>query len=211
MYCKKCGRLLKEDDNYCPKCGSPIDRFLFPDQKNSLKETKKPSKVNDKRMNKESRKKKSGIFVWLFAVIAVCLVIAGLSRQEKERVYTYIDLTESQKADIDFILSKSSVWESEKCDSVGFTKSEGKNLLSVFYLDDMWQENYYEGTHVWYRYDSSKGEFYKFDSQYEYHSLKIYNTENGRLRHTKEWSEKWSDDKKKEYLSDKLYRYANSK
>ena len=142
---------------------------------------------------------------WFLLILALVIMLSACGQANNNHKYGYNDLSQEQKAIVDFILSKSSTWETEKCDTVGFTKRDGQLLLSVFNLDSIHQGEAYYGWHIWYSYDTNSGEFSVDDKQYESHGLKIYNT-GDILSHSKEWSAGWNTDSKKDYLANKLYR-----
>ena len=133
------------------------------------------------------------------------LILAGflcLCACNGEKLHNYDSLPEEQKSEIDFLLSKSRVWESDKCDVVGFTKRKGELQFSVFYLEDLGDKSYY-GWQKWYSYSESKKRFVESGKQYEAHVLNSGSS--GKLVYSKEWSSGWSETEKKDYLAEKLY------
>lgn len=90
----------------------------------------------------------------LIVLIAVLLSACG---QEK-KTHTYADLSDDQKATIDFIMSKANKWETEKSDQVKLTTYQGDLVLSVFDLDSNYGSEF-SGWWTYYSYDLVADEF----------------------------------------------------
>lgn len=74
MYCRKCGREIKNDSKYCPGCGFPTQKIQKVYEEEMQSEAKK-------KQQKENRKQRGGLKKLIYAVIAgiVCVVIIGMA------------------------------------------------------------------------------------------------------------------------------------
>ena len=74
MYCRKCGREIKNDSKYCPGCGFPTQKI----QKTYEEEVQSEAKKNQR---EENKKQIGGLKKLIYAVIAgiVCMVIIGMA------------------------------------------------------------------------------------------------------------------------------------
>ncbi len=64
MFCKNCGKEIKDDDVFCPNCGKPIQEERIPNSSDVKNESNKD----------EPKKKKSGKVIALVGIMAVIIV-----------------------------------------------------------------------------------------------------------------------------------------
>lgn len=143
----------------------------------------------------------------LLLVILIAIILSSCGQAKK--THTYADLSDDQKATIDFIMSKSDEWETEQCDKVWFTTYQGEPVVSVFNLEHNYGSEF-SGKWISYSYDLAADEFYSVYQRDEYGTY--YNSsgwgvgkKEERPTHKKEWSVSWSEEQKKDYLANNLW------
>lgn len=120
MYCKNCGTALKENQKFCPKCGSPV---------NIAETTVSPAQIVQGQTGKRSHK---GIVICVIVICVVALLATGISflipalkaRTAKERkAKTWVLIQETRT-------SADSDDESPDCTEYYRYDSEG-NIISI--------------------------------------------------------------------------------
>lgn len=117
---------------------------------------------------------------------------------------TYDDLSDEEKAIVDFVYSKSSQWESE-CTEVAFTKVNESPAFYVTYYK-VQRANEYSGWAKWYLYDIVDNAFEEVHSQYKYMTI-VSSDSTSYYRGV--WNSNWSEGEKKNHLAQKLNEYLH--
>lgn len=102
MFCRKCGKELKDDWKICPGCGEPVmEETMEKTDQVKQEETKIPKQPEEEKKLKE--KKKMGIGIGIGIVIAALVVggsiLAGKSKEKTENKKTDVKTTEKAKQD----------------------------------------------------------------------------------------------------------------
>lgn len=133
MFCKNCGREMKDSEKFCPNCGQAVE---------GKRETGKKAEVNDKNINKQDdikeikqentkikgqkRKSKKWIFIIpvliiIIGAIVVFLVVNGDS-DKKETVQKLLQATDLYKTDNSYIFNYQGKWEIVYTEENSFAK-----------------------------------------------------------------------------------------
>ena len=136
-------------------------------------------------------------------LVSVTLLLPSCAQK-----YTYDNVSDEVKKEIDFILSNANIWENSKTDTVNFSF---RNLVSEFevsYIDSMYSDSDWIGIDTVYIYDVSRGTFSKeSEKSIRYHMGQM--TENGLAagKHSKSWDHGWTIERKRDYLAEKIMYY----
>ena len=133
MFCKNCGREMKDSEKFCPNCGQAVE---------GKRETGKKAEVNDKNINKQDdikeikqentkikgqkRKSKKWIFIIpvliiIIGAIVVFLVVNGDS-DKKETVQKLLQATDLYKTDNSYVFNYQGKWEIVYTEENSFAK-----------------------------------------------------------------------------------------
>jgi hypothetical protein len=148
----------------------------------------------------DMKKIKYGLVI-LYAVVLMGLCACG-EKPMKETV-TYETLSEEERAVVDLILNKSSLWESD-CTEVGFSVHHGR---TAFFTSHYKQEcpNEYAGWTKWYYFDVRDGILVEGDVRFERFILA------GGLgrSYIPKWSSDWSRSEKRNHLAQQYHAFLN--
>lgn len=143
----------------------------------------------------------------VFGMLAIAIISFGIifmyaSCQQSTQEPTYADLSEEEKAVVDFIWDHRSSWKSAECGHISFTDYEGSTCLYAFYLYSQSSDSYV-GTSCWYKYNVSRNTFEEVYSQVASYS-------HGPA-YTSTWNNAWSEPEAKEYITEKYTSYLSEK
>lgn len=135
MFCKNCGKEIKENEKFCPHCGQAVQE---------KHETQKKGDVNDKNIKKrndidgneilkgQKRKSKKWIFIIpvliiIIGVIAVLLIVNGDS-DKKETIQKLLQDTDLYKTDNSYVFNYQGEWEIIYTEENAFVKIPEKQV-----------------------------------------------------------------------------------
>lgn len=146
MFCKNCGKEMKEGTTFCPECGAKVESNTVAQEKTIDAGAFQSAMANSEvtvAVKKKSKKKLFiivGVILAAIIIIAVCFSGSDISTVKNGSPYDYPDKTWGEALDE---VCKKSEWDSftsEDGDSIveynGVIKSSGLDICIQFEVDD---------------------------------------------------------------------------
>jgi hypothetical protein len=139
-------------------------------------------------------------------VILYAMVLMGLcacGEEPMKETVTYETVSEEERAVVDLILNKSSLWESD-CTEVGFSVHHGRTAFFTSHYKQACP-NEYAGWTKWYYFNVEDGIFAEQDVR-----LERFITAGGFGRsYIPKWSASWSRSEKRNHLAQQYHAFLN--
>ena len=121
---------------------------------------------------------------------------------------SYVNASEEVKAEVDFILSKTSIWDPGRDVGISFASSNGKHTMKVtiYQYSKSRRDEWYDLKTV-YEYDVEKGTFSQKSEDKEHVLNAGYTT----ISYSNLWNRSMGEDKKKEYLFQRVMESRENK
>ena len=148
MICSKCGKEIKDGNNFCTNCGTPVNKIE--DNKNVLqKETEKIIKENNINVKTEAKKKSNKmkiiIPIIIVILIIICIVVVIILRNKNNEKTNTNEVVEEQQE-----TAKIEIGTNYNCSTYGVTGYINFNTETSFVMNmtyDMSESVTYNGTY----------------------------------------------------------------
>lgn len=121
---------------------------------------------------------------------------------------SYVNASEEVKTEVDFILSKASIWDPGRDVGISFGSLNGKSTMKVtVYQYSKFRRDEWDDLKTVYEYDVEKGTFSKKSEDKEHVLNAGYTT----ISYSNLWNGNMGVDKKKEYLFQRIMKSRENK